>query len=106
MNLRHPFDQKDRERDRQRLMDQDRCGNCRRRTDRVAFDRKSLVKLSRKGLEQLDMFRFFAGELQECADAIIVLIERWANMIEHERQNEFLDQTEDLQIRMSFDLVK
>src|SRR5215204_6821454 len=81
-------------------------GDRRRRTNDRAFARKGFMKLRRKRFEQLDMLRFFARKLQKSADAVIVFIERRANVIEHERQDEFFDEPENCEIRMPFDLIE
>ena len=87
MALRHPFDMQDGESDGQRLMSENGFGDFGRRADDGTFRSEVFPKLLTEAFEELNMFGFFAGELQKGANAEIVLIERRANVIEHERQN-------------------
>ena len=44
--------------------------------------------------EQMDVLGFLAGEVEQGADAMVVAVQLRPGMVEHERQDELLDQAE------------
>ena len=87
-------------------MRQDCAGNRLGWANHRTFGAKAFLELLPEALEELDVFRFFAGKLQQCADAVVVSLELLSRMIQHERQNELFDQTEDAQVSVAPDLVE
>ena len=67
---------------------------------------EALLEFGRERFEQLDVFGFLAGKMQECSGAVVVDIQLRAHMVEHERQNEFLDQAECIEIAVTSYLVE
>ena len=65
-----------------------------------------LEKIRAKPLEEVDVFGFFAGEVQECSNAGIVAAQHGARVIQDEGQDEFLNQPERVEIIMSSNLIE
>src|SRR5262249_25530811 len=57
-------------------------------------------------LEELDVLGFLAGEGEQRARLLVVAGEPRPRMVEHEGQDELLDQAEDAEIGMAADLVQ
>src|SRR5215831_20879894 len=76
------------------------------RSDRVARRRKALLELCDKLSEQMNVLRFFPSELQERPSPILVAVELGTRMVEHERYDELLDQSECVEIAVSPNLVQ
>lgn len=76
------------------------------RTNRFAVSLEACLELLRKLLEQLNVLRLFARELQERARAIVVFIQVRSYVVEHERQNELLDHTEGVEIAVATNLIE
>src|SRR5262245_3364324 len=94
------------QRNAQRIMRQDRLGDRFGRADDGAVHAKTFLELVAKLFEQVNMFRLFTGELQECPRLEIIRAEIWPGMVENERENEFFHETENAQICMPTDLVE
>ena len=77
-----------------------------RRTDDFAVDVEALDELFLEAAEQMDVFCFLAREFQERAGAVVLAVDVGPRVVEHEGQDEFLDQTEDRQIGVAADLVQ
>ena len=97
VRLDHPFDVQDGQRNREGLMGEHRIGYRRGRSDHFTLGAKSLHEVFAKPLEQVDVFRLFGGKAEQCARP---------GMIEDERQDELLDQAEQVQITVSPNLVE
>jgi hypothetical protein len=54
----------------------------------------------------VDVLRLFAGELQQRARPVIVLVQLRAGVVDDERQDELFDQPEDVEIGMAANLVE
>src|SRR5262245_14767636 len=106
MSLYHPLDMQNDQRNAQRIMGKNCVGDCLRRTDHGAVHVESASKFFAELFEQVNMFRFFSSEFQERTRSIVVLAEIRPGMIQYEWENEFLDQTENAQVRMTPDLVQ
>src|SRR5262249_46483991 len=59
-----------------------------------------------KAFEEVDMFRFFACELQQRAHAIVISLKLRSGVIHQKWENELLDQTENREVGMPSDLVQ
>src|SRR5205085_7640113 len=59
-----------------------------------------------EALEQLNVFGLFTRELQQRAHAIIVAPELRPRVVQHERQYELFDKTEDAEIGVASDLIQ
>ena len=57
-------------------------------------------------LEQVDVLGFLAGEVEQRADAPVVIQQMRPGMIEHEGEDELLDHAEDAQILVRGNLVQ
>src|SRR6185369_11537480 len=106
MSLRHPFDMKDQQRNCQRRMREHSLSDFGRRADNGTLSGEPSFEFLRETFEQLNVFCFFTGKLQESANTIIVVIERRADVIQYERENELLDQAKDREIGVSADLIQ
>src|SRR5262245_13947538 len=56
---------------------------------------KPVFKFLSETLEQLDMLRFLAGELQQRAHSVIIALKLWPGVVQYEGENELLDESED-----------
>ena len=106
MLLRHPLDSENHERHAKRAVGQHGLSDFLSRTDRFAVRYETRLELFRKLLEQMNVLGFFPGELQERARAIVVFIQMRPHVIEHERQNELLDDAERVEISVAANLVE
>ena len=106
MLLRHPLDHQDDQRHRERIVAEhlgaDRLG----RADHLALDREAAHEGGVEALEQMDVLGFLAGEVEQGADAPVVLAQLATRMIEQEREDELLDDAEDREILMRADLIE
>jgi hypothetical protein len=104
--LGHPLDHQDDQRDGERVVAKhlgaDRVGRADHRAGRSEAAREQRVEQP----EQVDVLGLLAGEVEQSADPVIVLVELRAGMVEHERQNELFDHTEQGQIFVAADLVE
>ena len=64
-----------------------------RRSDDVAVHAEAVLERDPEPAEQVDMLGLLAGELQEGADPAAVAVQMRAGVIQHEGQDELLDQT-------------
>ena len=67
---------------------------------------EAALELLAEALEQLDVLGLFAGELQQRAHAVVVRLKLRPGMVEHEREDELLDQAEDAEVGVAADLVQ
>src|SRR5215471_19641001 len=77
-----------------------------RRSDGLAWRGETFLELSRKLLEQLDVFGFLACKPQERPGAVVVAVELRSRMVEDERQNELFHQAECIEVAVAADLVQ
>ena len=77
-----------------------------RRTDDLALDRKAADERLVEALEQMDVLGFLAGEVEHRPDPPVVVRQMRTRMIEHERQDELLDDPEDREVLMRADLIE
>src|SRR5262252_5664017 len=104
--LDHPLDMKSRQSDAQRIVLQNFLGDCCRRSNHRAPGAKALFELALKALEQLNVFRFFTRKLEQRPRAVVIRLKLRPGVIDHERQNKLLDQSEDAKIGVTSDLVE
>src|SRR5262249_40588703 len=100
------LDMQNDQRNAQWIMGKNCARNCFRRTDDGAVHAESTSKFIAELFEEVNMFRFFSRKFQERAGSMVVLAEIRPGMIQYEWENEFLDQTENAQVRMTPDLVQ
>src|SRR5882724_1510605 len=106
VSLGHPLDVQARQRDRQRGVRKHGLGKRIRRADYRAGAAESTLDLLPQPLEQMDVLGLLARELQQGADSIVVSLQLWPGVIEHKRENEFLDQSEYVEVCIPSDLVQ
>src|SRR5205085_12375102 len=104
--LHHPLDVQRRQRNAERIVRENRAGNRLRRTDHGATTAESFFEFLAEALEQLNVFGLFTRELQQRAHAIIVAPELRPRVVQHERQYELFDKTEDAEIGVASDLIQ
>src|SRR5689334_4895947 len=106
MPLHHPLDVQRRQGYAQRIVSQYRAGDrfwwANYRTVRA----KAFFKLLPEAFEELNVFCFLAGELQQSAHTVVVAAEMWPCLVQHERKNELFDETKDAQVSIASDLVE
>jgi hypothetical protein len=106
MLLAHPFDHQDHQADRERIMVENRGADVFGRPDHLALDGKAADERFVEALEQLDVLRFLAGEVEDRANAPVVAEQVRPRMVDDERQNELFDDDEDTKLLMRADLVE
>lgn len=89
--LRRPFDSENDQRHSQRTMGQNGLADFLGWANRFAIRHEVLLEFLGECFEQVNVLRLFAGELQERSRAIVVLVQVRSYMVQHERQNEFLE---------------
>ena len=89
-----------------RMMRENVLGHRLGRTDDLARDRKALGELLLEAAEELDVLGLLAGEFQIGAGAIVLAVDVGARVIEHEGQDEFLDQAEDRKIGVAANVIE
>ena len=67
---------------------------------------EAIFKLLSKTFEELNVFGFFAGKLQQRAHAIIVAVQLRTSMVQDKRQDELFYEAEDAEVSIASDLVK
>src|SRR5450432_2474263 len=87
-------------------MREHRLRDCLCRAYQLGFDRESLGKFLRKALEQLLMLSFFLGEGEQRAHAVLVAVNFVLRPFQGKRKDELLDQTKQVQVRSTADLVE
>src|SRR5436190_18944685 len=101
MGLGHPLEHQDEQRDAERLVTKHHLGHRLWRADDLAFGTEPVAESLTETLKQLDMLGFLAGEVEHRADPQIIGVRKvGADMVEHEWQDEFLDQAEQAEILM------
>ena len=104
--LRRPFDSENDERHAQRTVRQHRPPDFLRWANGFAIRDEALIEFLGKFFEQVNVFRLFTGELQKRSRAIVVLVQVRSYVVQHERKNEFFDQTERVEIAVSANLIE
>src|SRR5262245_18508131 len=94
--LRHPLDVEDDERDRERVLRQNSLSDGFGRSDNFARGSKRTEKVLPESLEEVDVLRLLGSEIQKCSNAGIVAVKHRPDVIQHEGQDKFFDQTEDV----------
>jgi two-component system NtrC family sensor kinase len=106
MGLGHPLDHQDDQGDCERIVPKhfvgDRFGRADHRAGRAEAVGEELVEAP----EQMEVLGFLAGEIEKRPDAIIVAAQLRPGEIEHEWQDEFLDQPEQPEIFVSANRVE
>src|SRR5438477_54654 len=77
-----------------------------RRTAGVAIRNEAEPVLGRERIEQLDVLGLVASKMQERCGAVIVTIQVSVYMVEDERQNEYLDMANCIEIAVTPNLVE
>src|SRR5262245_10627664 len=106
MPLRHPLDVQDDERDRERMLRQNRLSDGFRRSDNLAGRAEGAEEVCPESLEEVDVFRFLAGEIQKCSNARIVAVQDGPRVIQNEGQNELLHEAKYVEVVVSTDLIQ
>src|SRR6187551_3552851 len=106
MLLRCPFDSENDKRYSQRTVRQNGLADVLSWADGFAVRHEALLEFNGKVSEQLDVLRLLARELQQCASPIVILVQVRPHMIQHERQNELLDEAECVEIAVAPNLVQ
>ena len=104
--LSHPLDVQNHQRNRQRMLRENRLRNGFRRTDDFAVAAEGTEEVLAKPLEQVDVLGFFAGEIQKRPDAGIVSVQHWPGMIEYEGQDELLDKAEYVEVVVPTNVIE
>ncbi len=94
------------EADRERIVAKHFGADRLRRPDHLALDREAADEGRVEALEQMDVLGFLAREVEQRADAPVVVADQCRGVIEQERQDELFDDAEDTQILMRADLVE
>ena len=106
MHLRHPLDVEDDQSDAEHVVAKHLGGDRLRRADHRALMAETGGESGVEALEQFDMLGFLGGEVEQRPHPGIVAAQLRPRMVEHERQDEFLDHPEQAQIIMRPDLVE
>src|SRR5829696_6423869 len=106
VRLHHPFDVQRRDCDAQRVVCQYRARDLFRWSNDRAISAKTFFKFLPETFEQLNMLGLFTGKLQERTHTIVVATELRPGVVQHERQDEFFDQSEDAQVSIPSDLIQ
>src|SRR5688572_10017690 len=104
--LRHPFDHQDDEADRERIVAEDLVTDCLGWSDHWNFDREASDESCVEALEQMDVLRFLAGEVEQRANTPVILEQVRTGMVEQEGKDELLHHAEHAQIFVRGDLVQ
>src|SRR5687767_7250152 len=106
MALGHPLDLQDDERDRERVVAKNLGGDRLGRADRLAGRSEGLGEALVEKLEEVDVLRFLAGEVEQGADPMVVAVQLRTGMVEHEGEDELLHQAEYGEIFVAANLVE
>jgi hypothetical protein len=106
MALCHPLDVEHGERDGERPVRQHLPGHRLRGTDHRAGRPEAPLELRAEALEELDVFGLLSGELEQRPHAVVVAGEPGPRVVQHEGQDELLDEAEQAQVRVGADLVE
>ena len=104
--LGHPFDLQDQQRHRQRMVRQHSPPDLLGRTDHGAGRAEARLELALEGAEQVNVLGFLAGEAQSARVRRSSLAQQRPRMVEHERQDELLDQAEGVEVAVGADVVQ
>src|SRR5690349_15279846 len=106
MPLHHPFDMQRRDCNAERIVRQNRSRNRRRWPNNFTMRAEAVFKLLPETLEELNVLRLFTRKLQQRAHAVIVAAELRPSVVQHKRQDELFNETEDAQIRVAANLIQ
>src|SRR5678816_2438015 len=104
--LSHPLDMQDYESNGKWMLGQHSLGDRFGRSNDFAGAAEGLEEVLAKAFEEVDVLGLFACKFQEGTHASIVSVKRGPRVIEHERQDELFDKTEDVQVVVASDLIE
>ncbi len=96
--LRHPLDVEDQQGDAELRVLEHRVGDVARRSDDVRAAAEARAEGAREALEELDVLGFFAGELEERPDLVILRVDAASRVVEDEGEDELLDEPEEAEV--------
>src|SRR6185503_5950450 len=104
--LNHPFDVQGYQGNTQRIVRKDLRRDSFGWSNYRTFGFKAVRELLPESLEELNVLRFFAGELQKRSRSKIVGLQMGSCLVQHKGQDEFFDQPKDRQVSIPSDLIK
>jgi hypothetical protein len=104
--LRHPLDVEDDQRDTELRVLENRVRDVARGTDHLTGRVEAFAKQLREALEELDVLRLFTRKLEQRSDFRVVAVDLAARVVEQERQDELLDQSEERQVAVTPNLIE